>query len=235
LPGVTFGRSQVHTLCLNRPLNTTSSWRVGMLSIQRILRRAAALLAIGIIGLGSFQFAALGCPYSIREAGFIVRDPIPYKLTVFVKDDTAATEQLAQWLESAADQYLSNSNVAAEVVNLDQEPDHAARRYLEALALKSFPVAVLISPRDKALCLRDLSLSAVSAKAVEDVLRGAVVSLQREQLVARIITDWCVVIVVEGTDAVENQRVAQAAIAAGRAVVGATTEMGEKIKRPRML
>ncbi len=194
-------------------------------------RKTTVIIAASVWGLGGCLVAAGGCPYSIRDAGFIVREPQPYKLTVFVNDRTPGREELTRWLAEAADSYLADANVAAEVVNLDQQPHHKANSYLPARGHDNLPVAVLISPRDKAMSLPGLEPNILFEEAIQRLVQEAVVSPKRTELAAHIITDWCVVVVAEGTDAAENRRVAQAVAAASRAVVGTITEMEQKIAR----
>jgi len=200
-----------------------------MISPRGELYRRGVVFIISLVWQCGFLTAALGCPYSIRDAGFIVRDPAPYRLTVFVNDRTPSKKQLAQWLMQAADDYLCDSNVEVEVVNLDQQPSHEANPHLDSPARENLPTALLLSPQDDAISLPGLGPDMASKEAVQEVVRSIVVSPKREELTAHIVTHWCVVVLVRGADAVENPRVAQAVTAAKNAVLGTTTEMGQKI------
>ncbi len=202
-----------------------------MILTQRAVYRKVITFATSVFGLYSFLGAAFGCPYSIRDAGFIVREPRPYTLTVFVSDRTPAKDNLAQWLTAAADKYLLESNVEAEVVNIDHPPNPSAITHLESLGTEDLPAAILISPRDKAISLPSLGRERVSEEAVQELVRQVVVSPKRAELVRHIIADWCVVILAEGTDMAENLRVAQAIAGARNTVVGTSTEMGQRIEK----
>lgn len=203
-----------------------------MLRTPRGLCPELIIVATSLIGLCSSPVAVLSCPYSIRDAGFIVREPRPYKIAIIINDHTPLKEQLSQWLSEAAKQHLANSNVEAEIVNLDHPPTSPSDKDLVARAPESLPAAFLISPRNKILRLRGLGPNSLSRQAVQQVVRRVVLSPKRKELTDHIISDWCVVVLVKGTDARENQRVTQIVRTASKAIVGKITTMGHKIERP---
>ncbi len=196
------------------------------------ISRGFIVFTVGLIGLCGFLPAALSCPYSIRDSGFIVREPRPYRLSILINDDTSSKDKLAGWLTEARQQYLSNSNVEAEVVNLDYPPTSAWDEDLVAQAPESLPAAFLISPRNRTLRLRGLGPNSLSRQAVQEVVRRVVLSPKRTELTDHIISDWCVVVLVKGADTRENQRVTQIVRTASNAVVGKITTMGHKIEKP---
>ena len=200
--------------------------------VQRVFCQIVVIFITGVMWLGGFLTAARGCPYSIRDAGFIVREPKPCKLTVVVHDRTPAKDKLKEWLTEAAKTYLTESNVVAEVVNLDQQPPPEINKHFDLSARENLPPVLLVSPRDEAISLPGLGPDTIGEAAVQEVVRSAVISPQRKQLTAHIVTDWCVVVVVNGAEATENQRVARALSEARNAVLDTTTEMGVKIAKP---
>ncbi len=198
---------------------------------RRSISRGHVVLAVGAVWLFCFLPIVLGCPYCIQEAGFIVREPNPYRIVVFVRDGTPLKDDLARWLADASDAWLRASNVEAEVVNLDQQPRHEARRHFYELSPKHLPAGILISPRQKAMLLPSLSGSALSEHAIGEAISEVVTSPVREEIIEHIITDWCVVIIAEGADAAENQQLKTEVAAAAEALVGFRTEMGHKIEK----
>ena len=195
----------------------------------RVLRSAIVLFLFGLlVGAGA-------CPYSIRDAGFIVRDPEPYRLLAFVKDEGQWGEEVVKpLLERAAERHLDHSNVKAEVVNVDRQPDHKALAHLEALKpeqRKEFPVHALVSPQGKAIALPPRPEGDMQAL-YEGMARDVVQSPARQDIVAHIIEEWCVVLVVTGEDEAENARVTAVAEEASKAIVGFKPQMGPRIERP---
>ncbi|GAG03961.1 unnamed protein product, partial [marine sediment metagenome] len=170
------------------------------------------------------------CPYAIRDAGFIVREPSPYRLAVVVNDQTPSRDKLTQWLAEASDTYLLESNVRAELVNLDRQLPAELSDEFASLVPRDLPAAMLLSPRDGAVRVPGLRRATVSRQTILAMVQSAVVSPKREEILTHIITDWCVVIVVTGSDAAENRRLGQAVAQASNEVVGTTTEMGQKVE-----
>ena len=63
----------------------------------------AILVASALLAVSTSVFP---CPYTFREAGFILREAAPYRLCLLVKSDTPGQDALAQWLGAAADDLL---------------------------------------------------------------------------------------------------------------------------------
>jgi hypothetical protein len=171
---------------------------------------------------------ANACPYSIRDAGFIVRDPQPYKLTVLVRGTTPETASLPAWLATAGRKELANSNVEAEFVDLATQPNHPAKAHFDKLPQKDLPCALLISPRGEAMRLLPAG-GKWNAETLEELAHRTVVSPQREELARRLIGSWCVVVLAPGEDDVENRRAMQVIAEARAEVRGFRTEMGVSI------
>ena len=108
----------------------------------------------------------LGCPYSVRQAGFIPFRYQPYRLYFLVKDDTAGRERLAELVQDASILLLTDANVEAEVVGLDEDPGHAVTSHVADLQPLTFPAAVLVSPGDKAVKLPWPGTESISERSV---------------------------------------------------------------------
>jgi hypothetical protein len=153
------------------------------------------------------------CRFNVREIGFIDLGIEPYYLVGYVNNDTPAdvNESFEEILYAA----LMDSNIQVEVVNVDKEKDHAAVKYVDSYKIESFPAAVLVSPDGQSL---PLSISAPGKpfketlwSALDDVLS----SPAREQINRKVVESYGVVLLIEGTDAPENQR---AKLAASKAI-----------------
>ncbi len=176
-----------------------------------------------------------GCPYAIRDAGFIVRDPSPYHLYLCVNDRTPEREHLDDRLAASATEFLADSNVEAEVVNLDRQPDHQAAAALASLSIRELPAAVLVSPLREAVRIRGLAMDHAPDEALRAVLAASVASPRREELKEHITEHWCLMVLAEGTDAKANERARAAAQAAAEQAVGMSTELGQTIEAPPRL
>lgn len=171
-----------------------------------------ALALLGALG------QAYGCPYSIRDAGFIVRDPEPYRFVVLgcgdAKESSCRTE-----LRQAAGIVLDQANVETKVCDPADESDPLVAK----LAALDKTQCALISPAGEMLPL-------ASGLEYAPTLRQVVESPLRETLLLHLIRQWAVVLVVEGTEAAQNRKVIGAATAAAKQLAGFKPEMGEAVK-----
>jgi len=174
----------------------------------------------------------LGCPYSIRDAGFIVRDPSPYHLYLCVDDRTPERERLADWLAASAAGSLTDANVEAEAVNLDRDPGHEAAASLASLDVQQLPAAVLVSPGEEAVEVPGLGAGRLLEQGVRAAVAASVSSPAREKLKANLVEHWCVIVLAEGAEAKANERARAAAQAAAEQAVGMSTELGQTIETP---
>ncbi len=178
--------------------------------------------------------AASGCPYSIRDAGFIVRDPEPYRLFVFVKGRPAGERTaLATLLEQATRNQAGETNLETAVVDVNQKPAPEALKTLEKLpaaSRKQFPLNLLVSPRGKLLVLPAAAGADAESRA-DSLVRTVAESPRRTEVLPHLVAHWCVLLFVEGQDAGENARVASVLEAATRGIVGFATEMGQKVRQ----
>ena len=170
------------------------------------------------------------CPYSIRDAGFIVHDPHPYELAFLTECSKEKAIETERKVTKAADVFLADSNVVARVINLRED---SARRYeqlAERLGVARFPAAALIASDDRAFLLKTFDGPALTQEAIENAMQMAVASPKRAEIKKHIITAWCVVILVEGENAKESDEIVSAINAAGKSILGTVTEMGKTIR-----
>lgn len=175
--------------------------------------------------------AAGACPYSIRDSGFIVRDPRPYEFAVLPQDCAAGeVVSLRAELRQAASKALDHSNVVPRLLDGKQDAEHP-------LVVKTKEGGATCADGEQiALLSPDAQLFPLSAPNLRPdnryqvLLKVVVESPARERIVDRIIDAWCVVLLVEGADEAQNRQAAQAIATAAKQLVGFKPEMGEKIK-----
>jgi hypothetical protein len=149
------------------------------------------------------------CRYNVREVGFVDLQIEPYYLFGYVNDET--NEEIVSKFEQVAGAGLENSNILSEIINIDQQKDHPAMKFLDLQKVKSLPAAVLASPDGQSYPLslteRDRPFEEMLRSAIEDILT----SPKREEILRKTIENYAVVLLIEGTDAQENQRAKEAA------------------------
>jgi len=192
----------------------------------------SSILTAGVL-LIALATSAGACPYSIHDAGFIVRDVSPYHLYLCLASDTPGREDLRTRFRRAAGTYLLDSNVAGEVVNVHDLPTHEAARHLKAMGKVDLPAVLLVSPRGEALRLPGPGVSLASDESCEAMMRDVVSSPAVEKLRAHLVDRWCAIVVdAASCSPSERERAAKTAQAAAQRAVGITTEMAQSIDKP---
>ncbi len=199
--------------------------------MRRTLRGGLVLVLSGL------ACVVAACPYSIRDAGFIVRDPKPFRLEVLMRPGEGllsedGRKQLAQAFETAKEKYLSHSNIQVEVRDFgtEEQVSEADEAAVGSLGL----AARLVSPAGQKLTLRVGPQS--SAQGIADgIVRQAVDSPLRTQILHKIVADWCAIVVVEGDDTEESASAVVIVAKAAGDIVGFKPEMGDKITKPPLV
>jgi len=178
--------------------------------------------------------SAWGCPYSIRQSGFVVLKKQEYHVYCFVKDDTPDKNTIQSGIDEA-EYLLTDSNVKAELINVDRQIGHDAMVYVSQLGTNEFPAFALVSPKEDVMRLRVPDEQPLSADDVVALLERVVSSPKRDEMREHIVPQWCVVLLVKGADDAENQRALAEAKTAIKEIKGKPTEMVLSIDDPPYL
>ncbi len=200
-------------------------WWVPPLLLFRLV-----LLLVGVTSLAPLA----ACPYSIRDSAFIGGTAAsPYELQILVSGDQTASgsvskDKITEWLSVGASAWLEAANVEARVLDVS---DGGARDALpEGFSIpRDFPAAILVSPGGAATTLPGIAPGKISLDAVMATALGIVESPLRKDIHKRLAKAWCVVLLLEGTDAAENTRARKAFEVAARSITGQATEMGKVV------
>ena len=176
--------------------------------------------------------ASFACPYSVRDVGFVELKPSRYMLYCLVRDDTPDREKTESTLEELSGIVLLDSNVAGEVVNVDQQDAHPATEYNRFWDIKTYPAAILVSPDGRSLILPMARADEPFKETAWSVLGHVASSPKRGELIQHIARAWCIVLLVEGRDPAENKRAREAVTEAIAIITGSTTAMGRVVHEP---
>lgn len=196
-----------------------------------VVRCSVALALCAIVTGGE---SVLACPYSIRDSAFIKGGRgEPYRLFFLMRDDTLPSGKradFASWVEDASVAFLDGSNVVSRVVDVDGPGGADFRKAVspEFRVPEELPAAVLVSSERKALLLPGPG-SAPSMETVLDVVAQVVESPLRARIRSSIVKSWCVLLVVEGADAADNERAQRQVRAAAAKIIGSTTELDKVV------
>lgn len=187
----------------------------------------------GVLGVAlvvASSSPAWACPYAIRAVGFTGWKAPPFHVYLLVKNAMPDREKVTSAFEQASDVVLFDSNVEAQVVNVDKEREHPALRHVQGLKVRTLPAALLVSTSGRAMVLEGIGAKGLSEEALQSELERVVWSEARADIADHIVRHWCVVLVVQGADRADNVRADRAVEAAAKKVVGTMTTMGEEIR-----
>jgi len=149
--------------------------------------------------------ALVPCRFTVRDVGFVDLGDSDYKLHVFVSgEESAAAKATLQRLCKAQ---LLDVNAEVDFVDPDAEAEVPAHRFLRELQVQEFPSMVLVHPDGQTLKIGfPGAFDEVAGAAVESIASSPL----RNRILERALRCYCVVLLVEGPDAAENQRAAKA-------------------------
>lgn len=182
----------------------------------------AAICMLGVF----FLFPAFSCVYTVRDVGFADMGSVPYLLYYYIQDDTP--EKLTSTFKQISYAALMDSNVEVEIIIVGKSkirPDYdQAMKYLDFWEIKSFPAAILVSPKGRSLVLSISASDGDSKTGVWSALEEVVISPKRKEILSSIIKAYCVVLLVEGKNAAENKK-------AKKVVEGTIEELSEMMSQ----
>jgi hypothetical protein len=174
---------------------------------------------------------SLGCRYTVRDVGFVDIASSPYKLYCYVQDDTPKEHINAFKQVSYA--ALMESNVQAEVINIDQQKDHPAMRYFRFWEIEDLPAAVLVSPDDGRSLPIPLDKPGKTFKeSVWSALDEVLSSPKREEILKRIVEAYCIVLLLQGKDEQANEKARKAASDAIDEIKKVMSQLPKPVEEP---
>ncbi len=168
------------------PLTAMTRQLSGRMGGKPVSAGFAVLLLLGTL---LHPFPAAACRYSIRDTGFVDLGAEPYHLELAVPPEFAPSAK--RYLQVAAGLFL-DANIR--------------------FATKDGPAAVLrmTGPDGRSLDLTAGAPLPEQPAEIGRLLESAVVSPRREDIYREALRAYAVVVLIEGTDATENERVRQA-------------------------
>ncbi|MCK4629064.1 MAG: hypothetical protein KAT56_08665 [Sedimentisphaerales bacterium] len=182
------------------------------------------------------------CAYNVRDVGYVDLGIQPYIFYGFVSDKTP--EATISTFTNLSDATLLDTGVWAEVVNIDQQKDHPALKYLAPnLNLDSgsdpgsdpgpkkrisLPAAVLVSPDGRSLFIPVTQPGRPFRQTLLDALDNIVSSPLRKQLVKQLPKSFAVVVLIDGPQEQDNKAARQVATES----IGVITEQMSFMPKP---
>ncbi|SVD53406.1 uncharacterized protein METZ01_LOCUS406260, partial [marine metagenome] len=171
----------------------------------------------------------LACRFNVRDVGFVDLGSEPYRLFIFVPDDTPTSE--IELLESTAYATYLDSNVKATVLNSKDALKSKAARFIPK-ELKTIQ-AVLVSPDgSQSLPVNLAEEGKPLAVTAWDGLESVFDSKRRNSVLSKVYEHYGVILIVEGKNAEENQRIGNLANRVVKSISGQMDKLEKEIREP---
>ena len=136
----------------------------------------------------------LACRYTVRDSGFVDTGYSTWRLYLYTDGACDAKVRAAV----TRDRPVLDANLRVKVVNDDEDHD-----YPRFEGITAYPAAVLVSPDRRSWVLPPIDPEA----SLSELFDGLVRSPARMRLREHLVNPFCAVLVIEGDDPVENERV----------------------------
>lgn len=172
---------------------------------------------------------ALACRFNVRDVGFVDLGSEPYRLFIFVPDDTPTSE--IELLESTAYATYLDSNVKATVLNSKDALKSKAARFIPK-ELKTIQ-AILVSPDgSQSLPVNLAEEGKPLAVTAWDGLESVFDSKRRNSVLSKVYENYGVILIVEGKNAEENQRIGDLANRVVKSISSQMDKLEKEIREP---
>jgi len=176
--------------------------------------------------------AVFACRFNVRDVGFVDLENQPYGFFCFVSNSTE--KQIADDFMEIAIAQLSQTNIKAITVNVDQVSDHPAMKYLSPDA-KNFPVFILLSPSEQVTPIDSVEKGDGFKDSLRDTLEKIVSSPIRKEIIEKTIDAFGVVLIIEGPGAEENKKAVLDGQAAIKEITAQMSYLLKHIAKPPVL
>ena len=173
--------------------------------------------------------AVFACKYNVRDVGFVDLENQPYGFFCYINDSTE--KHVADDFKELASAELSETNIRALTINVDQTPDHLALQHHES-ETRIFPVFVLVSTNREAITIKPIEKGKDFKESLQKVFKKVVFSPMRKEIAEITIEAFGVVLIVEGPDAEENKKAVTSAQAAVKQIAGQMKWLPKHIAKP---
>lgn len=152
---------------------------------------------------------AFACRFNVRDVGFVDLGSRPYQLFCFVDKSTPA--ELVSQIDDISIAALLDSNIEAEVVNLDTATGHPALKHADLEENPGMPFAALVSPEGKSIQLALNTPGKAPAESLWSAFESLYESPWRDKVMESVLNAYGAVVLLEGKDPAENLK-ARAAV-----------------------
>ncbi len=153
--------------------------------------------------------ATHACRFNVRDVGFVDLGSQPYTLYCYV--DNRTPPDLVTQIRDISIAALLDSNIAAEVVNLDKDKGNPGLQYATLEEDHGTPFATLVSPEQRSVVIPLTAPGKAPAEFLWTAFESLYESPWRDKVMETVLSAYGAVILLEGSDAEENRKAREAA------------------------
>jgi len=172
---------------------------------------------------------ALACRFNVRDVGFVDLGSDPYRLLIIFPDGTPKSE--IELLKSTAYASYLDSNVKATILTQKDALKSKAAKFVPRELTQV--QAVLISADGKqSLPVKLTEEGKPLAVSVWDGLESVFDSKRRNSVISKVYEHYCVILITEGKNTEENQRIRNLANRVVKSISGQMDKLEKEIREP---
>lgn len=174
-------------------------------------------------------FQLFACRYTVREIGYTDLGDTDFHLYLFVNKDTDL--ETIKGFQQVGYAMLLDTNVKISIVNLDTEPKHTAIKYIDLKnRSKDLVEIMLVSPLGKAKLIS--KQKSFDKEEFWNLMDGLVSSKIVAKMTNDLALSYGALLLVEGKDAIENNRIQKVAKKAIQEIRSISKSMAKPIDVP---
>jgi hypothetical protein len=170
------------------------------------------------------------CRFTVRDVGFADLGVGAHYVFLFVDKNAPADFQAG--LEGVLSTVLADTNMYAEIVNVDDSADHPAVEFTKTHDIKSFPAAILFAPDERTRPIVTDSGYEQFGEKLSTAVSAILHSPMQKEILQGSAATYGVVLLIEGKDPKENTAAADAAAAAIKTVEMNMDFLPKPIEKP---
>jgi hypothetical protein len=203
--------------------------KIQMIYIYKKLKIVLLILLINLV-MSSISFS---CKYTVRDIGFTDLGSTPYKLYLYYDDDTS--EEIVSTFRRITYAALLETNVEAEIIDINQVAQHQALSFLRSQNIASLPAVILVSSDGAALNLTFSDFEKNFSESVWQIIEKVVTSPLREKIIKSLASTYGVVLLINGENEQHNSLALKALISSIEDISQVLDIMPKPIKEPPKL
>ena len=198
-----------------------------------LMSKYSSLLIAILLIYFVFIPALFACRYTVSEIGYADFSIDTYHLYLF-KDENI-TDKQASVFKRITNAALLDANIKPEIIDIKAMKDSSVLRYYPVKKSTSAPSVALVAPDDKVKYF-NLSQDSVAYKESVWLLTEKIgTSAIRERILDQIVRSYGIVLLVEGNNAIENQKALALVQAAIDEISRTMTAMPKPVEHPPLM